>query len=174
MTRPRRQPGHEGDSPLFRKAGKGDSPHTCPRRGWRGTALIGVMGFLVLMMLLWTAVLGNLSGYVRVAKATQLRQDNATGQKRALAWGLTLLETGEPPQNPYSCRVAPDADPNRIFVIKFQEGHPWQYTVTVRPAEAADASLPMAPATFDDGSGHGQDKPPKGKKSPPPPQPSRP
>ena len=121
MTRPRRQSGH---------------------------ALVGTMGFLVLMMLLSIAAFEHLSGYVTVEKACQVRHDRATGQTRALAWGLALLETGVPPSDPYSCRVAPDSDPTRVFVVTFSVTAPLEYSVLARPATAQDDSWPVVPETF--------------------------
>jgi hypothetical protein len=106
------------------------------------------MVFLVLMMLLSIAAFEHLSGYLRVEKACQVRHDRATGQTRALAWGLALLETDVPPSNPYSCRVAPDSDPTRVFVITFSSTAPLEYSVSARPATAQDDSLPLAPTTF--------------------------
>ena len=121
MTRPRRQSGH---------------------------ALVGTMASLVLMMLLSMAAFEHLSGYLRVEKACQVRHDRATGQTQALAWGLALLETGVPPSNPYSCRVTPDLDPTRVFVVTFSVTAPLEYSVSARPANAQDGSLPVAPTTF--------------------------
>ena len=120
---------------------------TPPRRS-SGHALVGTMAFLVLMMLLSVAAFARLTGYTRVERACQVRCDRATGQTRALAWGLKLLETDHPPTSPYACRVTPDSDATRVFVITFEETAPLQYTVSVRPADAGDALVPAAPSTF--------------------------
>jgi hypothetical protein len=139
------------------------------RRGKPGQALIGTMVFLVLMMLLWMAAFSHLSGYVYVAKAVEARHDRATGQTRAMTWGLALLESGVPPTNPYACRVTPGDDPARVFVVTFQEGERWQFAVTVRPAGPDDASLPAAPTFFS--ARPAEDTPPKTKPPTPPPPP---
>ena len=121
MTRPRRQSGH---------------------------ALVGTMASLVLMMLLSMAAFEHLSGYLRVENACQVRRDRATGQTQALAWGLALLETGVPPEDPYSCLVTPNSDPTRVFVVTFRIIEPLKYSVSARPAKANDDWQPIAPTTF--------------------------
>jgi len=115
-----------------------------------GHALVGTMGFLILAMFLWAAAFAHSTGCLRTLKACQLRADGVR-PTRALAWGLALLETGLPPETPYSCRVQPEG--NSTFVLTFQETIPLQYTVTVRPATSSDASLPSAPASFSDPNG---------------------
>ncbi len=100
---------------------------------------------------------------MRVAKASAARHDRIIGQTRAMAWGLALLESGEPPQTPYACRVATNpANPTSLFVITFQNTAPWEYSVNVRPATADDSGLPLAPTDFGPGNGKplGQDVPP--------------
>ena len=112
-----------------------------------GHALMGTMAMLVLVMLLWLAAFGQLSSYVRVQKACQLREERSTGPARALSWGLTLLETGLPPSDPYSCRVSPSE--GQTFVVTFTQTFPDGYTVTVHPAGPDDDCLPVAPAQFE-------------------------
>ena len=111
-----------------------------------GHALVGTMCFLVLMMLLWLAAFSHLGSYMRVEKATQTRQARDGGCTREMAWGLTLLETGLPPTNPYSCRVVPGN--GQTYVIKFTSYVALRYSVSVRPATSGDNSLPNAPGKF--------------------------
>ena len=112
----------------------------------RGHVLLGTMAFLALAMLAWVAAFSALSSNLRTAKVLMIRQDREHGAIRALAWGLALLETGTPSENPYSCRV--DVDSGRIYVITFNLSSPTEATVSVRPATAGDASLPLAPEEF--------------------------
>ena len=116
-----------------------------PARRSGGHALVGTMGFLILAMFLWAAAFAHATGCLRTLKACQLRADGAR-PTQALAWGLALLESGVPPEDPYSCRVQTDG--NAVFVVTFHQALPLHYTATVRPAVSADASLPPAPATF--------------------------
>lgn len=116
------------------------------RRARSGHILLGTMTFLVLAMLAWLAAFSALSSNVRTAKLFLLRQDREYGAVRALAWGLALLETGDPPANPYSCRGT--VDTGTTFVMTFTLPSPTEATVSVRPATAGDAALPWAPAEF--------------------------
>ena len=115
-----------------------------------GHVLLGTMVFLVLAMILWLAVFGQMAGYGRLEKASRIRQDRATQSMRALAWGLALLESGLPPTDPYSCLVTPDSGTGRQFVIAFQRTSwvQYQYTASVRPATPSDTLLPLAPTQF--------------------------
>jgi|WetSurMetagenome_2_1015567.scaffolds.fasta_scaffold110655_4 hypothetical protein len=142
----------------------------------RGHALLGTVVFLILIMFIWGVTLARLGSYTRVAKANLERGDRATGQTRALASGLALLESGLPPADPYACRMAPDsANPTRVFVLTFQEIAPWQFSVVVRPAGMDDGGLPEAPTTFSTSSGNGRhpigDVPPPYVPPAPPPSP---
>lgn len=111
-----------------------------------GHVLLGTMTFLILAMLVWLAAFSAMSANVRTAKIFLLRQDLEHGAYRALAWGLALLETGNPPENPYSCRAAVDTD--LTYVITFNLASPTEASVFVRAATAGDTSLPWAPEEF--------------------------
>jgi hypothetical protein len=113
-----------------------------------GHALLGTMASLVLMMLLWIAAFGHLSGYLRAEKEVQARQDRITNPTRAMAWAFKLLETGTPPSTPYSCRMGPDSDPAHEFVATFQRLWPHRWSVSIRPSGPADSTLPLAPESF--------------------------
>ena len=114
--------------------------------GCRGHALLGTMAFLVLAMLMWLAAFAHVGGYIRVEKACQLRNARSDGPTRAMAWGLTLLEGGVPPSNPYSCRMAVNS--GLTYVVTFNESPQWTFAVTARLAGPADGQLPAAPAQF--------------------------
>jgi hypothetical protein len=111
-----------------------------------GHVLLGTMTFLILAMLAWLAAFSALSSNVRTARMFLLRQDHDHGAVRALAWGLALLETGDPPGSPYSCRAT--VDTNRTYVMTFTLTPPNQASVSVRPATAGDSTLPYAPEEF--------------------------
>ena len=111
-----------------------------------GYALVSTMVCLVLMMLLWTAAFSHLGGYLRLEKAVQTREARDDGATRALAWGLSLLETNLPPSNPYSCRVDPGF--GQEFVITYTSAETLRYAVSVRPATNSDSMLPLAPNKF--------------------------
>ena len=116
------------------------------------------MVFLILAMLVWKGTLSQLGGYLRMEKVCQVQRAERSGYTHALAWGLTLLETGLPPESPYSCRMVSPVDSNDVFVTTFTNDAGIHYFVDVRPATQQDTWLPLAPDTFKDtGSGNGND-----------------
>lgn len=108
------------------------------------------MVFLLIVMIMWLGVTRQIGMYLRMEKAFQSQQVYYDGSVRAISWGLTLLETGLPPSDPYSCTVQVGRDGSLPFVITFEEVAPLNYRVTTRPADGGDYSLPQAPETFGD------------------------
>jgi hypothetical protein len=104
------------------------------------------MCFLMLMMLLWLAAFSQLGSYLRLEKAVQTRQARDQGATCVMSWGLTLLQTGLPPANPYSCRVALSG--GQMFVITYASAETLKYSVSVRLATSNDTLLPVAPDHF--------------------------
>lgn len=121
-----------------------------PRPHNRGHALVGTMGFLVLMMLLWLAAFTQLSSYLRVQKASQVGQARVTGPMQAMATGLALLETGLPNKSPYSCQFLPAS--GQTCVITFTVVSSSSVNLTARFATSADTTLPKTPTSFAKGS----------------------
>jgi len=111
-----------------------------------------MMVFVVLAMLLWAAVYSQMASSLRVEKACQLRLDQARGPIRAMAWGLSLLETGKPPWNPYSCKVNVDEQSELQYVITFTKIEENKYKIEVRPATESDSLLPPPPSNFNPSS----------------------
>ena len=125
------------------------------RRSRHGHALLGTMAFLILIMLLWTVIFAHLGGYMRVTKAGLARHDRITGQTRAMAWGLAMLEIRRaapgPLRLPRRARCGqPDAASSSSPTSRIA---PWQYSVNVRPAGPDDGELPLVPADFGPGNG---------------------
>lgn len=119
-----------------------------PRRH-TGHSLAGTMVFLVLAMLLWMGVCRQLASHLRVETARQKHQDRSTGCQRAMAWALSLLETGKPPWdgvNTDTYRMILDGE---IYVAIFNKRKGGKCRVTVRPAMYPDDELwPLAPESF--------------------------
>ncbi len=114
-----------------------------------GSTLGGTLVGLVLVMLLWTALYRHTTGFLRMEKACRLRSDRATGCTRAMAWGLSLLNTGKPPGGGnYFCRVVVAAGPGSTYVVSYIKQSTNEFIVSVRPATVDDASLPLAPENF--------------------------
>ena len=112
-----------------------------------GHTLAGTLVFLVLLLILWAGVHQQTASCLRIEKTCCLRQERAVGGTRALAWALALLETGNPPFSPYSCRAGLPS-PAGAYVLTFTKAGQ-AVTVAVRPATAEDIYLPEAPDHFD-------------------------
>ena len=140
-----------------------------------GHTLAAVIVFLLLVTLLWRGSLSQQGSYFRVEKACLVQQANRDGCMHSLAWALTLLETGLPPESPYSCLMASPVDANEIFVATFTQLAGVNYTVSVRLATPDDASLPPAPEAFEpDESKPEKPEKPKKPKEPQGPKPKKP
>ena len=86
-----------------------------------GHALIGTMIFLVLSMLLFAAMHQQVASHLRVEKTLRVRTERADRLKRAAAWGLSLLETGQPlvgPDSAYRCRMVLDG---QVYLATFHK-----------------------------------------------------
>jgi len=147
-----------------------------------GYTLTGVIIFLVFVMLLWEGTLSQIGSYLRTEKAFRIRQNQNDGFTHALAWALTLLETGLPPESNYSCLISSPTDSNDIFVMTFINTAGIHYSIDVRPATQLDMWLDEAPETFEEQQtkpGKPEkpgkpDKPGKPKKPDKPPKPDKP
>jgi type II secretory pathway pseudopilin PulG len=115
-----------------------------------GYTLTGVIIFLVIVTILWASVMSRIGGYLRTEKAFSTRHAQQNGFTHALAWGVTLLETGLPPAADYSCLMTSPVDSNNVFVTVFSHTADNHYTINVRPANELDMWLPVAPGTFND------------------------
>ena len=121
---------------------------TCaPRRG--GHALVGTMIFLVLVMMLWAAAYQQTASHVRAEKTLRVRAEKADSVKRAMAWCLSLLETGRPNVGlgqEYRCLMAVDGDE---YVAIFTRTDTSKYDIRIRPKVYwYDDWWPVAPESF--------------------------
>ena len=113
-----------------------------------GHALFGTLVFLLLVMIIWLGVARQVATCIRIEKNFQAQKSYYDTCIRALSWGLSLLETGIPPSDPYSCKVLVGENNSQTFVVTFTKITDLNYTVTARPAELSDELLPSAPETF--------------------------
>ena len=111
----------------------------------RGHALIGTTIFLVLAMLLWAAVYQQTAGHLRVEKACRVHAERRAGLQRATAWALTLLETGEPPEDHYRCRMIVDGN---VYRAEFEKTNHLEYRVKVDLRDPSFTKHDLAPPTF--------------------------
>jgi hypothetical protein len=119
-----------------------------PRR--TGHALVGTMIFLVLSMLLWAASYQQAASQLRVESALRVRTERADRIKKATAWGLDLLETGEPPLTPglwHRCRVVLDGQTYLVTYLR-TDSDPLTYAVDIEWKDPNYDSYPLAPNSF--------------------------
>lgn len=118
-------------------------------RGQTGHSLAGTMIFLVLVMLLWTAAARQLACHLRVDKARQIHREKSTGCRRAMAWALSLLETGKPPSGFGGQCIRRMIIENETYVVVFEAQSDTEYRVEVRPRMYwYDDFWPLAPESF--------------------------
>jgi len=127
-----------------------------PSARCRGNAMAASIVMLVLTMMVWVCVYRQMAGSLRAETICRLRDDQARGSARAMAWALALLETGRPGQTiefwcwSYSCRVVVNDQTGDCCVIEYVKMNldATEYRIAVRPATPEDGSIPMAPETF--------------------------
>ncbi len=113
-----------------------------------GYALVLVMVFMVLMLSLASVAYRQLAGMmcVEAVRSTHVVRDQ--GSLEALAMGLALLQTGNPPTNPYVCGVTLDTLTGpKAFTVTMSSATVGQWTVSSAPTQPGDAPVAM-PSTF--------------------------
>ncbi len=113
-----------------------------------GHALIGTTVFVMLSSIMAATILTQVDGAIRTETASQTRMNYVGPSAYAMAWGLSLLETGQPPQTPYDCKA--EVLPDIIYVLSFErtQADPLTYDLSVRPVTDDDEDLPDVPETF--------------------------
>jgi hypothetical protein len=119
-----------------------------PRLNPRGFALPAVMLFLLFAFGAWAVFFRSSGSIIRVEQARVLRESRSQWSAPAGATALRLLQTGNPPSDPYSCKVTLTQDAEtRYLLLTFEKVGPARWNFVVAPTDADDAS-PDAPATF--------------------------
>jgi hypothetical protein len=114
-----------------------------------GHSLAGTMIFLVLVMLLWTAAGRQLACHLRADKAREMYREESTGCRRAMAWALSLLETGKPPLDSEGQCIQRMVIGDETYVVTFSEKPGHRYDVQVRPRMYSyDDLWPLVPESF--------------------------
>lgn len=111
--------------------------------------MVLVLVFIGLMLTFYSVAYRYVGAALRAETIRTLQRDRDEGTTRAIARGLTLLETGLPPSDPYVCAATVGAPPNeRSFTVTFSfdegEGVWW---VHAAPTQWPDEPQPM-PASF--------------------------
>lgn len=74
--------------------------HRLPKRGY---AMVIVLVFIALLLCFYGVAYRHVGAALRAESVRIVRQARDEGVIHALARGLTLLETGTPPMDPYVC-----------------------------------------------------------------------
>lgn len=114
-----------------------------------GHSLAGVMIFLMLVMLLWVGAARQLACHLRLSKAREVHRQKSTKCRQAMAWALSLLETGRPPEDSGDklCirRMIIEGE---TYVVTYKR-HGEEYDVEVRPKMSEDDDVwPLVPDSF--------------------------
>ncbi len=114
----------------------------------RGFALPAVVLFLMNAFGAWAVFFHSSSSVIRIEQARLERETRTSWDAPAIAMAMRLLQSGMPPSDPYSCKVALAQDSQTRFVLlTFEQTTLTRWTVTAAPTNA-DNSSPDAPATF--------------------------
>ena len=114
--------------------------------------MVMVLVFIALLLTFYSVAYRHVAAALRVETARTLRRDRDEGSIHAVARGVTLLETGLPPSNPYVCEATIGAPPDeRFFTVTFASEVEGIWSVHAAPTEWPDAPEPM-PSTFAEAS----------------------
>jgi hypothetical protein len=106
-----------------------------------------VLVFLALLLSLFSVGYRHAGSALRIEKTRLLQRHRDEGGVAALARGVTLLETGAPPTDPYVCGVTIETSvgPCDFTVTMSSEGED-QWSVHVAPTQWPDSPPPMPPS----------------------------
>jgi len=106
------------------------------------------MLFLLFAFGVWAVAFRASSSQLRVEQARVLRDSRTTFSANGSADAMRLLQTGDPPTDPYSCKLAVTEDgQTRYVLLTFARIGPSRWTVTSARTDESDPTID-APATF--------------------------
>jgi hypothetical protein len=118
------------------------------RHRHRGYVLPAAMLFLAIAFGMWAILHRNAAMSIRFEQARVLRQGRNVFAAPAIAAGLRLIQTGNPPSDPYECKLPITVDEQtRFFRLKFTDISGGRWTVAATPT-TVDDSAGDAPASF--------------------------
>jgi hypothetical protein len=110
--------------------------------------MVLVMVFIALLLTFYSVAYRHVAAAVRAEKVRTKQQQRDQGCIQAVARGLTLLETGLPPSNPYICATTVGTPPDDcLFTVRFESTVTDVWTVRAYPTEWPD-NPPSMPSTF--------------------------
>jgi hypothetical protein len=121
-----------------------------PRNGY---AMVLVMVFIALLLTFYSVAYRHVAAAVRAEKVRTKQAERDQGCIQAVGRGVTLLETGLPPSNPYICATTIGTPPDDcLFTVTFESEVEGVWSVRAYPTEWPDSPAPM-PSTFSEASG---------------------
>ena len=116
-----------------------------PRRGY---ALVQVVVFVVVFLMMLGIAYRQIASVLRVETVRVQQSQRDQGSVVAVACGLTLLETGLPPSDPYTCLVSVNTVVGlRSSLVTFTSTGSGTWSVRAAPPPPGDQSPPM-PSMF--------------------------
>ena len=113
-----------------------------------GFAMMLVLVFIVLFLGLLGVALRQTAAALRIESVRIMQTERDEGSIHAVALGLTLLETGLPPADPYVCGVDITTSSGvRSFTVTFASEGVGQWSVKSVATGEGESPQPM-PATF--------------------------
>ena len=113
-----------------------------------GFALLTVMFFLAFAFGAWAVFYHSSAAALRLEEARSKRDTRTTWTAPAIAQGLRLLQTGNPPSDPYSCKMAIASDSETHYILlTYNQISLGRYTIAATPTTADDPTQ-AAPSTF--------------------------
>ena len=116
------------------------------RRG--GYVLPAAMFFLTVAFGMWAVLHRSAATVIRFEQARTLREGRNVFAAPAIAAGLRLLETGDPPADPYACKLPVTVDgQTRYFRLDYEQIAVGRWTVQASPTTIDDLAVD-APSSF--------------------------
>jgi hypothetical protein len=110
--------------------------------------MVLVLVFIALMLTFYAVSYRHVAATLRTETVRARQKERDEGCIQALARGLTLLETGLPPSNPYTCAAVIGVPPDeRSFTVTFTSEAENVWSVRAVPTEWPDEPEPM-PTSF--------------------------
>lgn len=116
------------------------------RDGRSGYALLLVLAFIAFLFSMYSLSHRHVASLIRTEHARLLIRERESGTAQALAMACDLLETGQPPTDPYECAVVVQTiSGSRSFTVRFDVSGRSEWTIRVRPTEPGESPSEMPP-----------------------------
>jgi hypothetical protein len=115
----------------------------------RGISVMLVLVFLALLLTLWGISYRQIASALRIQSVRSQYALRDQGNLQALAQGLTLLQSGVPPTDPYVCATTIQMPAGtQSFTLTFSSNEPDVWTVNSTATQPGETIEPM-PDTFE-------------------------